>query len=73
MSDTAPEAITAFHVMVEIFRELEGHFGPEFGTAVRRRVEARRQHMLDGDSIEDGEALTEGMEWLEGMLKHPSD
>ncbi|SCW77391.1 hypothetical protein SAMN02927924_02793 [Sphingobium faniae] len=74
MSDTASEAVTAFHLVAEIFRELDARFGPEFGEAVQGRVQRRMQDLLDsGNDVDtaDGEALAEGLDWLKTILKDP--
>ena len=72
MSDTAPEAITAFHIIAEILRELDQRFGPEFSTSVLRRVDERRQDFRAEGSDQDADALVEGLDWLNSMLKRPA-
>lgn len=71
-TDSTAEAITAFHVVVEMLRELDARFGVDFSAAVLARVHSTRAHFLAEGSHGDHEALTEGMEWLETTIKPPA-
>ena len=72
MSETAPEAVTAFHLVVAMLRELDERLGPEFSATIKRRVVAVRDDFRAEGSDVDADALTEGLDWLDTMIKNPS-